>query len=79
MAEKSKEKTFWIKVDAHVSKFSGIAFADEKLRRKEIFRGPAERWLKKEEFSEFARKNGILPETKIAIAEDGDTFAVIEV
>ncbi len=80
MAEKLYEK-----VDARLLKWPGddrIISAEDILNKKEIFRGQAKKWkgFNEEDFSDFANKNRISPETNIAIARDGiDIFVVIEV
>ena len=71
-------------VDAFISRYPGndkILFVEDELRRNEIFRGLAGKWreFKKEDFVKFANKNKISTETPIAIAQDGDIFAVIKV
>jgi hypothetical protein len=80
-----EEKSYEI-VEAFISRYPGndkTVFADNRLRRMdETYRGPAKKWKRfsTEEFTAFAEENEILPDTEIAIVQDGpDTFAVIQI
>ena len=85
MAEKIHEYEM---VEGFISIYDGlggnkIVFANDRLRQNEIHRGPAKKWRRffTEEFAVFAKENGILSDTEIAIAQNGpnDIFSVIQI
>jgi hypothetical protein len=58
-----------------------MVFRDSELRKKETFRGPANKWTRYRdpEFQALLSKHKITPDTRIAIAERGpDVFVVIK-